>query len=152
MWHRVFGLSPSPVEPADLLRHLRDGLGLPAEGHFRGDDAGWFACDLALPEASPVRLERFLTEEDGLRDELNTWAAWLETADYTVNSGPLMEKVIGTRQLFTLRRPVDHADEARLDRLCLGVCRYLAARTDGFYQVDGQGFFAADGQLLVQEY
>jgi hypothetical protein len=152
MWHRVFSFSPDAVNPAELLRHLQDGLGLPVAGHFRGDDAGWFRCDLALPDASPVRLERFLTEEDGLRDELNTWAGWLETADYSPNSGPLMERVIGTRQLFTLRRPIDHADESRLDRLCLGLCRHLARSTDGFYQIDDQGFFAADGTLLVPEY
>ena len=31
------------------------------------------------------------------------------------------------------------------------VCRFLARATDGIYQIDGQGFFAADGTLLVTE-
>ena len=30
--------------------------------------------------------------------------------------------------------------------------RYLAAATQGVYQVDDQGFFSPDGTLLLQEY
>ena len=53
---------------------------------------------------------------------------------------------------FTLRRPIDHADEATLERMCLETVRFLAAHSDGVYQIDGQGWFAADGTLLLQEY
>ncbi len=31
------------------------------------------------------------------------------------------------------------------------ICRYLAHVTEGIYQIDGAGFFAADGRLLVSE-
>jgi hypothetical protein len=34
----------------------------------------------------------------------------------------------------------------------VGLCRFLARATDGFYQVDDEGFFEADGTLLVKEY
>jgi hypothetical protein len=154
MLFRIFALTDDPVPPAELLAHLH-AAGLPVEGRFRGDgpDPGrWFAADLALPGASPVVVERYLTDEDALRDELNTWAAWLETAEWSPHAGRLMGQVVAARQLFAWRRPVDHADESRLDRLGQELARFLAGRTGGFYQIDGQGFFAADGELLVQEY
>src|SRR5881275_78737 len=94
----------------------------------------------------------FGPSEEGIRAELNTWAAWLETCDYSPNHAALMEWVIQTRQLYTLRRPLDHADEVRLERVCVGTCRFLAGATDGVYQLDAEGFFAADGTLLLQEY
>ena len=79
-------------------------------------------------------------------------AADLETRDYSPNAGPLMAHVIQTQQLITVRRPVDSPDEVALDRVLTEVCRFLAARTDGVYQVDDVGWFAASGELLVQEY
>jgi hypothetical protein len=72
--------------------------------------------------------------------------------DFDPNSPRLMQHVVQTKQLVTLRKPLDHADEAALDRLCLEAVRFLAANTDGVYQIDGQGWFAADGTLLLQEY
>ena len=63
-----------------------------------------------------------------------------------------MERVIQTRQLYTLRQPVDHADEVRLEKVSLGICRFLATESHGVYQSDAEGFFAADGTLLLQEY
>ena len=49
-----------------------------------------------------------------------------------------------------LARPA--SDTALLDRLGAEVCQFLARQTDGVYQADGQGFFAPDGSLLLQEY
>ncbi len=97
-------------------------------------------------------LARFLTAEDDLRDDLNGYAAELETMDYEPNHRMLMERVIQTQQLITLRKPIDHADEIRLDRLLLTAVQFLAAATDGIYQIDGQGWFAADGVKLLTEY
>ena len=151
-WYRVFSASAMEPDPTKLLEHLHvQGLQIPS--NFRGDTDGWFELVFTLSEsASPVVLERFLTTEEGIRTELNNWAAWLETCDYSPNHGMLMEKVIQSAQIFTLRRPLDHADESKLDDLCLTLMEYLAERTDGVYQIDGQGFFAADGELLLQEY
>lgn len=61
--------------------------------------------------------------------------------------------MIGTTQLFTLRVPEEEDEEADgpAEDLCLAACRFLARETEGVYQVDGQGFFAPDGTLLLQE-
>jgi hypothetical protein len=151
MWYRVF--SPSEVEPkpAALAEHLH-ARGLAVEPHFKGDDLGWTSGELRLPTGAPVLLARYLTTEDDLRADLNAYAAELETMDYSPNSGPLMERVIQTRQLVTLRKPVDVSDEVLLEKVLEEACRFLATATDGIYQIDGRGWFSASGELLVQEY
>jgi hypothetical protein len=152
MWYRVFSLSDNAVSPAELVEHLH-ALALPAVPHFRGDDLGWTAGELVMPgDGTPVQLGRYLAKEDDLRDDLNAYAAELETMDFSPNSPKLMQHVVQTQQLVTLRRPLDHADEATLERLCLEAAQFLAANSDGVYQIDGQGWFAADGTLLLQEY
>ena len=86
-YYRVFGTADTEPQPAALLDHVR-GCGSEITGHFRGDDQGWFAADLmGADEDSVVRLERFLANEEGIRAELNTWAAWLETAQENPNHG-----------------------------------------------------------------
>ena len=151
MWYRVFGLSDSEPSPAALAEHLY-AQGVAAEPHFKGDDLGWTEGELRLPTGSPVLLARYLTKEDDLRDDLNAHAAELETMEYSPNSGPLMQRVIQTKQLITLRKPVDVADEVLLDGVLDAATRFLASQTDGVYQIDGRGWFAAGGELLVQEY
>lgn len=151
MWYRVFGASEVEPAPAALAGHLH-ALGLAVEPHFKGDDLGWTEGELRLPVGSPVLLARYLTKEDDLRDDLNAHAAELETMDYSPNSGPLMARVIQTKQLVTLRKPVDAADEVLLDKVLEAATKFLAAATDGVYQIDGRGWFAATGDLLVQEY
>ncbi|OWK37948.1 hypothetical protein [Fimbriiglobus ruber] len=152
MWYRVFGAAATDVPPSMLATHLH-AVGLPVVPHFKGDDLGWTSGQLVLPGGgSPVGIDHYLTDEDDLRDSLNAFAAELETMDYSPNNTRLMTHVISTKHLFALRRPLDHADEITLDKLCQEVVRFLAARTDGIYQIDGQGWFAADGTLLVQEH
>jgi hypothetical protein len=151
MWYRVFGRNEAPPAPAALLEHLRE-CGLEVASRFRGDDLGWTAAELRVGVGGPVFVERYLTGADDLRDDLNSWAAFLETCDYSPNHAVLMERVVQSAQLITLRRPIDHADEVRLEQLCGEASRHLAAATDGVYQIDGQGWFAADGTLLLQEY
>lgn len=152
MWQRVFGRDDAHVTAAELVQHLH-AAGLPVEPHFRGDDLGWTAGELRLPGLNtPVTLDRYLTAEDDIRDELNAHAAELETWDYSPTAAGLVEHVALTKQLVVLRRPVDAADEVALEKVLTAACRYLAARTGGVYQIDGQGWFAADGTLLVREY
>jgi hypothetical protein len=151
MWYRVFGSSDVEPSPAELAAHLH-ALGLAVEPHFKGDDLGWTSGELRLPVGSPVLLARYLTKEDDLRDDLNAHAAELETMDYSPNSGPLMQRVIQTKQLITLRKPVDAADEVLLEKVLDAATWFLASATDGVYQIDGRGWFAASGELLVQEY
>jgi hypothetical protein len=154
-WFRVFGVSAAAVEPAALLEHLH-GQGLEAAGHFRGDEQGWFRAEFVFAEdAPPVRLERYLVKEEGIRPELASWAAWLEEQEGNPHHLALMEHVIRTAQLFTLHQPIedigDPGDMALVERLGTACCHFLAGQTEGVYQVDGRGFFAADGALLVPE-
>ncbi len=151
MWYRVF--LPTEVEPSPvaLAAHLH-ARGLAVEPHFKGDDLGWTSGEFRLPTGAPVLLARYLTKEDDLRDDLNAHAAELETMDYSPNSGPLMARVIQTKQLITLRKPVDVPDEVLTEKVLEEACRFLALTTDGVFQIDGRGWFAAGGELLVQEY
>jgi hypothetical protein len=151
MWYRVFGLSDTEPAPAALAEHLH-ARGLAVEPHFKGDDLGWTEGELRFGAGSPVLLARYLTKEDDLRRDLNAYAAELETMDYSPNSAPLMERVIQTRQLITLRKPVDVSDEVLLEKVLEEAVQFLAAATDGVYQIDGRGWFAVAGELLVQEY
>lgn len=151
MWYRVFSLSEFEPPPAALAAHLH-AHGLAVEPHFKGDDLGWTEGELRLASGSPVLLARFLTKEDDLRDDLNAYAAELETMTYSPNSAPLMERVIQTKQLITLRKPVDLADEVLVETVLEEAVRFLAGATNGVYQIDGRGWFAATGDLLVQEY
>ena len=148
MYYRVFGLDGATPDLAALLDHLH-AAGLPAVGHFRGDDLGWTGAELT-PDGgnTAVALERYLTAEDDLRDDLNAYAAELETMDYSPAHQPLMEHVVRSQQLVTLRAL---AGSEAVDRLAAAVCQFLTRQTDGVYQADGQGFFAADGTPLLRE-
>jgi hypothetical protein len=151
MWYRVFGLSDTEPSPAALAGHLH-AAGLAVEPHFKGDDLGWTEGELRFAAGSPVLAARYLTKEDDLRADLNAYAAELETMTYSPNSAPLMERVIQTKQLVTLRKPVDAADEVLVEKVLEESVRFLAAATDGVFQIDTKGWFTAAGELLVQEY
>jgi len=151
MWFRVFGTSDCAPEPAAILEHLR-GLGAKAQGHFGGDEHGWFKADFVHDaNIAPLHMDRYLSREDDIRDDLNAWAAWLETLEANPVVPRLMQCMIDTQQLFALRCPRDQADDIGVQKLCVGLCQYLADQTRGVYQVDTQGFFAPDGRPLVRE-
>jgi hypothetical protein len=150
MRYRVFGVTDSPVEPAELLEYLHAG-GFEAATSFRGDDRGWFEAELLLVgEDKPIKIERFLATEDGVRTELHTWIAWLETVA-TPHQDRLIRHFVGTRQVFTVSMSPTADTEHSRPKFCLTVCRYLARQTEGIYQVDGQGLFTTEGELLLPE-
>jgi hypothetical protein len=152
VWYRVFGLQRDEVSPSKLAEHLH-AQGLKVEPHFRGDDLGWTNVQLVLPgDGTPVSVDRYLTDVDEMRDELNAFAALLETMDYSPNNTKLMEHVIRTQQFIAYRKPLDHADEATLETLCEVLGKYLASNTEGILQIDGLGWFAADGERLIEEH
>src|SRR5437763_6809467 len=151
MWYRVFCRSDAEVKPDDLLAYVQQ-PGRPVTASFRGDDLGWTAAEFSLGFGTPVYVERYLTGEDELRDDLNTWAAWLETQDHEPNHARLMEHVIQSKQLVTIRKPVDSSNESAAEDLCRAICQTLPRAADGVYQVEGDAWYAADGQLLLNEY
>jgi hypothetical protein len=152
MWHRIFGKSETEPSLAALAQHLHD-AGLAVEPHFKGDDLGWTSGELRLPGGgTPVFVERYLASEDDIRNDLNAYAAELETCDYNPNHRPLMEHTIQTKQLIVLRAPLDTADEVTAERVLIHTCQFLAGQTDGVYQIDGRGWFGPTGELLLQEY
>jgi hypothetical protein len=63
-----------------------------------------------------------------------------------------MEWVIQTRQLITIRKPIDYPDEVALERLCLELSRWLSHQIEGVYQIDNKGWFSESGELRLEEY
>lgn len=146
MWYRIFAGSSDILAP-DALREFLSRRYTSVSIEFAEDDSGWYQANLHIDGVS-LQLERYLADEPGIRAELNSWAAWLETRENAPEHVRLMERMIQTAQLFTL-----HSDEepARAEEICVALCRYLAETTAGMYQIDEQGFFTADGGLLIAE-
>ena len=78
LWFRVFGKNEAEPDLEMLLTAVRTTApGL--EAHFESS-RGWRRAEFRLPESTtPLHLERFWRDEEGIRQELQTWAAWLET-------------------------------------------------------------------------
>jgi hypothetical protein len=149
MWYRVFALTEVEPQP-EALRAFLQTLDRDARVQFHADHQGWFAADIQVPgEETGIRLERFLSTEEGIRGELNTWAAWLESQESNPHVGRLMQHMISTKQIFTLQEDPTCGDEAA--EVCTALCGFLARLTDGVYQADAQGFLDAEGLLLVPE-
>lgn len=152
MWLRVFAPTTGEV-PASAIAERLAAAGVSVVPHFKGDALGWTTGELHLPKGgTPLLLARYLTKEDDLRDDLNSHAAELETMTYSPNAVPLMERVIQTQQMVTVRKPLDHPDETLVEKACETLVRFLAKQTGGVYQIDGRGWFAATGERLVEEY
>ncbi|MCU0704610.1 MAG: hypothetical protein MUF18_11590 [Fimbriiglobus sp.] len=152
MWLRVFAPTTVEVPPSAIVERLA-AAGNPVVPHFKGDDLGWTTGELHLPKGgTPLLLARYLTKEDDLRDDLNAYAAELETMTYSSHAAPLMETVIQTQQMMTIRKPVDYPDEVVVDEACETLVRFLALAVGGVYQIDGRGWYAPDGTRLVEEY
>ncbi|HZV06567.1 MAG TPA: hypothetical protein VE999_15915 [Gemmataceae bacterium] len=146
MWYRVFGSNIEMPEPERILAFLET-QNVSVSSEFATDTSGWYQADIRMDDVS-LQIERYLADEQGIRAELNSWAAWLETHEDAPEHVPLMERMIQTTQLFTLQCSDTSANP---DQICVALCRFLAQTTAGVYQIDGRGFFAADGALLVAE-
>jgi hypothetical protein len=146
MWYRVFG-GNSRLPTPESIREFLVGAGGIVLGDFVADASGWYRADLVVNGVT-LQLERYLADEEGIRAELNGWAAWLETRAAESQHVSLMERAIQTTQLFTLHC---QSETAQAERLGVGLCGFLAHVTEGVYQIDEQGFFDAEGTLLVRE-
>jgi hypothetical protein len=142
-WHRVFGGSEKAPEAEACESWLRR-LDPTARLEFEADELGWYRAAGTGP-AGKILIDRYLTREDSIRSELNSWAAWLESLGEHPRTVELMQQVITARQLFTVR------SQTGAEPLCVDLCRWLGSQVEGIYQVDGCGFFGADGTLLVAE-
>jgi hypothetical protein len=143
LYSRVFAPTDAVPSPEALAEHLA-GLGL-ATTVF-GEGPVWWRLEVTFADGSPLTLERFTADEPGIRAELNSWAAHLEALDSPAAEA-LMERVIQARQLITLHKPTDGAEQ---ELACVALCQLLAW-PDGLIQVDGHGFFGPDLALLVAE-
>lgn len=104
---------------------------------FGVTDGVWFWAELP-----GIRVERFEVTEEGIRGELNSWAAVVEaTLD---EPAALMERVIQSQQLFTVA-----AEQPEHEPQAEQVARALASATSGCYQADEGGWHEADGTLLA---
>ncbi len=135
-WHRVFGGAVQP-DPAALLSGLR------ATGTFEADADGWYQADLVAADGTSLKIDRYRADEEGIRAELNSWAAWVETRGDELHHVRLLEQLIQTAQLFMF------ALHEGTEQLGVEVCCLLATTTGGIYQIDGRGLFEADGTLLL---
>ncbi len=126
LWYRVFGQRDNIVPPDGLLAYLHT-QGIEAAGRFDGED-DWLSAEIILADSMILSLERFPSTETGLRAELNSWAAYVETYEHEPDQA---------------KEPVDP--------LTIRLCQYLARVTEGVYQVDTWGFFTAEGTLLLRE-
>jgi hypothetical protein len=150
IFYRIFGSSDALPAARDVESCLA-AAGAQACFAWMVEGEAWYHGEIAFAAGEPLVLERWLAEEEGIRGELNAWAAYLETCEHSPQQVALMERAIQARQLVTLCRPEDPDDETLVGRACAALCRHLAQATQGFYQADGAGFFAADGTLLVRE-
>ena len=139
-WSRVFSRLETEPDSGALEAFLAK---LGAVVRFEADQNGWFRAETV--GSAVLELERFRADEEGIRSELNSWAAYLETSEDSPHLGALMERAIQARQLFLLR------SDPPADRLREALTQELARLTEGFCQADGVGFFDAGGTLLVKE-
>jgi hypothetical protein len=148
-WYLVFGRADTEVQLAELLAYLNS-HGVNATGQVSSDEGGGVVATVLVAPGRAVELKRYQSSEEGIREELTSWAAFLETCEANSHAIGLMEHMIQTRQLFTLRVAPGGEDKA-VEQVCVGMCKYLARATDGVYQVDNEGFYSAEGELLVWE-
>ena len=149
--YRIFAKSDRQPDPRPL-GELCNQFNTPVEGVFYGDDQGWTKLELKFSKGRyRVTIQRYLAVEEGLREAFRTWAAWIESANQDPANDWLMEHMINTQQLFTIEPSAKKAQDPFVKTVCTKIARYLATQTNGVYQVDNEGFFAADGNLLMRE-
>jgi len=145
-WFRVFLLQEDGPKPSEIMECLQDLLP-EVNGRFRTDEEGWFQLILTHPSVGELVLDHFMTLEKGVRSEINTWAAWLESN----KKFDLMERIIQVKQILTFEVTPEMEDNV-LDTLVFKHIAFkLAALARGFVHIDGIGFLEPDGTLLIED-
>jgi hypothetical protein len=103
---------------------------------------GWTAATLYGPDSSErLRLSRHRRDDPGVRGELQSWAAWVESCGGTPVHERLMERIIQTQQVVLLE------DSLVAKQAAAALCRAV----DGLMQMDGIGFVDNGGSILLPE-
>lgn len=143
-WLRVFSAASTEPNVAALENELRrrwPGLTLAVVG----DDQGWYECSVLIAEKpSGCVLQRYLREEEQVKGELSAWAAWVEEQPPGPNNELVMARLATAQQVFTLTMGSDV-------QLARAAAQWLATATDGIWHEDADGFFAADGTMLLRD-
>jgi hypothetical protein len=146
-WFRVFANSDQVPAPEAVARSIRDGFPQ-MQVKFMADDEGWLEADITDPiTGHSWKLRRYCRNADDIRGELQSWAAWIEWQPPSPHQQHLMERIMTAKQVFTFEADEDPTSAP----LGLALMQFLAGASDGVYQIDGRGFYAAGGGLLLAE-
>ncbi len=145
-WFRVFMLQEDGPEPSSFMESLQ--LILPeVTGKFRADEDGWFQLILSHSSFGELSIDHFLSSEKGVRAEINTWAAWLESKQRL----DLMERIIQVKQILSFEVTPELEENGTDPSLFKKLSLTLASISQGFVHIDGIGFIEADGSLLIED-
>ena len=145
-WFRVFLLQEDGPEPFKIMECLQS-LIPKVKGKFRTDEDGWFQLILDHSSIGELTVDHFLTSEKGVRSEINTWAAWLESKQQF----DLMERIIQVKQILSFEVTPEMDDNVSDSLVYKRLALALAALAQGFVHMDGVGFLEPDGTLLIED-
>ena len=145
-WFRVFLLQEEGPEPFRIMECLQS-LVPEVKGKFRTDEDGWFQLILDHSSIGELTIDHFLTSEKGVRAEINTWAAWLESKQQF----DLMERIIQVKQILSFEVTPEMDDNVSDALVYKRLALALAALAEGFVHMDGVGFLEPDGTVLIED-
>jgi hypothetical protein len=145
--YRVFGSNDVVPAPGVLIERCLADSERPLSSEFRPGEEGWFHGVIG-DSSSVLVLDRWLAEEEEIRAWLNGWAAAVESWEGDADFGPLMERIVQTKQVFLLTHV---RRDAAGERWPLRLAQLIAEMTGGVYHADDEGFFTAGGELLAAE-
>ena len=145
-WFRVFLLQEDGPKPSGIMECLQS-LIPEVKGKFRTDEDGWFQLILDHPSIGELTIDHFLTSEKGVRAEINTWAAWLESKQRF----DLMERIIQVKQILSFEVTPEMEDNVSDALVYKHLALALAALAEGVVHMDAVGFLEPDGTLLIED-
>ena len=145
-WFRVFLLQEDGPKPSGIMECLQS-LIPEVKGKFRTDEDGWFQLIIDHSSIGELIIDHFLTSEKGVRSEINTWAAWLESKQQF----DLMERIIQVKQILSFEVTPEMDDNVSDSLVYKRLALALAALAQGFVHMDGVGFLEPDGTILIED-
>lgn len=145
-WFRVFLLQEDGPKPSGIMECLQS-LIPEVKGKFRTDEDGWFQLIIDHSSIGELTIDHFLTSEKGVRSEINTWAAWLESKQRF----DLMERIIQVKQILSFEVTPEMEDNVSDSLVYKRLALALAALAEGVVHIDAVGFLEPDGTLLIED-